>query len=402
VRAEQWRVIAPQRRKHGEAIYDLTAKVFPDFGYYETVKACREVYFNHSHHDWETSRIGLLGERVVTHFGVWDYQMRIGTSQVRTAGVGAVATDGDLRKRGLMDQTASAALEAMRAAGYELSVLFGIGNYYHRYGYARAWSDFSILVNVNDLPGEKSTAQLRAFRPSLRNAEMIALYNAHHRTTTGAAVRPTYQRTYPWTQAPVGQGWREGGRLAGYVLVTREGRRLKCLECCGETEQALRVLKVVAQRCQCDQVQFETLPHMSDPAKQLRRGNCRIETRYCRNGGAMVRVINLPSALQSIGGELSRRLQSSHLAGWRGELLIADQREQAVLRIGRGQVKVAAPRETPHTLRGGDAVAQLLLGTEEPGEVIEAGRMEASGEAGRLAEVLFPAQWPQLSQMDRY
>ncbi len=402
MRAEELRVIAPDRDRHSEAIYDLTAKVFPDFGYYETVKACRETYFGNSHYDWQVSRIGLLGERVVTHYGVWDYQMRIGMARVRAGGIGAVATDGDHRKRGLMDRTAQTAFEAMRAAGYDLSVLFGIDGFYDRYGYVRAWSDFSFLIRAGDLPREKPAAPVRRFRPDLRRADLIALYNAHHATATGTAVRPTYRRMYPWTQVPEGYGWSEGGRLAGYVLLNRDGGRLKCLECCGDTEQALRVLGVVARKWQCDQMQFETIPYQSDLAKRLRRGNCRIETRYRRCGGTMVRMLNLPAALTKMSDELSRRLQSSPLASWRGDLLLADSCEQAMLRVGKGQVKVIAPDETKHAIKGGDAVVQLLLGTDEPGEVIEAGGMQLRGEAGRLADVLFPAQWPQLSQMDRY
>lgn len=402
MKVTELRVGAPRRRAHGEAIYELTAKAFPDFGYYETVRICREVYFNQSHYDWTVSRIGLVEGDLVTHFGVWDYRMRIGTAQVRVGGVGAVATEGRFRKQGLMDITATAALEAMRAAGYEFSLLFGIDNFYHRFGYVRAWNDFSVLVRVSDLPKEKPSAPVRAFRPSLGHPELVSVYNAHHATTTGTAVRPTYRRMYPWIQGPEGYGWREGGRLAGYVLVTRDGSRLRCHECCGETEQVLRTLSLVARKRQCEQVQFETLPYMSDLAKRLRRGNCRIETRYRANGGAMVRTINLGSALQSMSGELSRRLQASYLASWRGDLLIADSREQVMLRLARGQVEVRPPGETPHTLCGGDAVAQLLIGTDTPEEVIEAGGMQVSGEAARLAEALFPAQWPQLSQLDGY
>ena len=402
MRTEELQVIAPDRGRHGEAIYDLTAKVFPEFGYYETRQTSREVYFGNSHYDWQVSRIGLLGDRVVTHYGVWDYQMRIGTARVRAGGIGAVATDGDHRQRGLMNRTAQAALAAMRAAGYEMSLLFGLDGFYDRYGYVRAWSDFSFLIRAGDLPREKPAAPARRFRPDLRRADLIALYNTHHATATGTAVRPTYRRMYPWTQGTEGYGWSEGGRLAGYVLLNRDGSRLKCLECCGDTEQALRVLGLMAPKWHCDQVQFETIPYMSELAKRLRRGNCRIETRYRRCGGAMVRMLNLPSALGKMSEELSRRLASSPLASWRGDLLIADSREQAMLRLGKGQVKAVAPGETQHALRGGDEVGQLLLGTDAPGEVIEAGRMKLSGEAGRLAEVLFPAQWPQLSQLDRY
>jgi len=402
VKTEELTLAAPDPRRHSEALCDLVAKMWPESGYYQARKACREVYFHHSHYDWQTSRIILLGDRVVTHWGVWDYQMRIGRARVRVGGIGAVLTDGDFRRRGLMDRTARGALEAMRAQGYDMSILFGLDNFYRRFGYVRAWPEVSLLVRTSDLPTEPPAGALRRFRPKLSRQDMREVYNAHHATATGTAVRPTFRRMCIWTEEPEGYGWRQEGRLAGYVLIGREGSRLKCSECCGDTEQVLRALGKLARQRHCDQLQFDTIPYMSELAKRLRRGNCRVEMRYRRNGSALACLLNLPSALTKMQGELSRRLRASCLATWSGDLLVADVREQVTLLIGKGRVAVVPPRKTKHVIRGGDEVVQLLLGTDEPSEVVEAGKMRLSGEAAELAEVLFPVQWPQLSQLDRY
>ncbi len=55
-----------------------------------------------------------------------------------------------------------------------------------------------------------------------------------------------------------------------------------------------------------------------------------------------------------------------------------------------------------NVIRGGREIAQLLIGTEAPEEVMEAACMEVTGDAAELARVLFPAQQPQLSQLDRF
>jgi predicted N-acetyltransferase YhbS len=131
-------VIAPDRRKHADAVIDLMGKALPQGrGYYWMRDACRDVYLLRAHYDWRPSRIGLISNRVVTHFGIWDYQMRVGSARVRVGGVGGVATDADYRKRGLMDRTARASMEAMRAQGYDVSLLFGIDDFYHRFGYGK-------------------------------------------------------------------------------------------------------------------------------------------------------------------------------------------------------------------------------------------------------------------------
>jgi predicted acetyltransferase len=112
------RVIAPDPHQHGNEVVELCAKTFGS--YFDRRKDLRNWYLLNSHYDWKTSAIGLIDGQIVTHYGVWDYQMRIGSAVVRCGGIGSVATHGDFRKQGLMAQTIPASLQAMRRAGYDL------------------------------------------------------------------------------------------------------------------------------------------------------------------------------------------------------------------------------------------------------------------------------------------
>jgi len=397
------RIIAPDPREHGERLARLCAEVFAGMGYYDILRDYRTVYLHGSHYDWNTTRIGMIGDRIVTHFGVFGYQMRIGRARVRVGGVGGVATDGEFRKRGYMAATAAAALAAMREAGYHLTILFGIGNFYHRFGYVRAWAETDFYVKTADLPQERPALRARRFAPRPR-ADIERLYNRFHATTTGTAVRPTYRKGYPfWVKPQDGYLWRDAnGELAGYVMVARRGHQLQCHEYCGDAEQALRVLSAIARRHACDTVHFRTLPYFSDLARLLRQGSCRAETRYRWSGGAMIQVLNLRSTLAAMEVELSHRLRNSPIAGWTGNLLVADDRERVGLDIKSERVKVAEPQRTRHTIRGGRHIAQLLLGTERPQEVVAGGGIRLSGDARTLVEVLFPEQGPMLAALDRY
>jgi predicted acetyltransferase len=402
VNADELHIIAPERRKHAEQLYDFFAKVFPDLGYYGSRRMARTAYFGNSHYDWKASRIGFLGDEIVTHFGVWDYQMRIGAARVRTGGVGAVGTHGDYRRQGLMDRTARASLQAMRDLGYDMTMLFGIRNYYHKFGYVRAWTETTLFVSTGEFPEEKPPLPLRKF-PVAQIKRYADLYNAYYATYTGTAVRPTYLGTQPWNSSMEGYAWSGGnGKPDGYVLVSRRGRQIRAHEYCADADQALCTLGYLSRRWHCDEVRFETLPYASELATRLRRGNCRVETHCARSGSAMVRMLNLPQAMGKLAGELNRRLQSSHLAGWHGDLLLADTWDEVMLSVDAGRVAVAPVAATPHAIRGGDSVVQLLIGTEAPAEVAEAGGMQISGDAAALMEVLFPAQYPQLMTADRY
>ena len=116
----------------------------------------------------------------------------------------------------------------------------------------------------------------------------------------------------------------------------------------------------------------------------------------------MIRTIHLEAALRKMSGELGRRLRASHLAGWRGRLLLADGREKVMLAIDRSRVRTASVDRTEHAIRGGGEVAQLLVGTGEPEEIIRAAGIRLSGDAGRLVPVLFPNQHPMLGALDRF
>ncbi len=55
-----------------------------------------------------------------------------------------------------------------------------------------------------------------------------------------------------------------------------------------------------------------------------------------------------------------------------------------------------------HGVRAGRELAQFIIGTADPLEVAEAGKMRLAGDARRLLPVLFPDQHPMLQVADRY
>ena len=115
----------------------------------------------------------------------------------------------------------------------------------------------------------------------------------------------------------------------------------------------------------------------------------------------MIRTLNLASTLAKIAPELSARLKGSEMCDWRGQLLICDPREKVALKIGRAKVVAAPPAgRFKHAVRGGEEIAQLLIGTDDPRRVAEAGRMRLTGDTPRLIEVLFPIQHPMLAAPD--
>lgn len=162
--AEDLQISAPDPGTDGPKLIDLLCKTFAvSAGYWQGERICRDGLLLNSNYDWNASRVGKLGSEIVSHFGIWKLQVRVGRARIRTAGIGSVATDGHYRKRGFLRQTANATLEALRDSDYEVSVLFGIPNFYEAVTLRIKQGKIELLPgsrSENSISGGEAIAQL--------------------------------------------------------------------------------------------------------------------------------------------------------------------------------------------------------------------------------------------------
>lgn len=219
-----------------------------------------------------------------------------------------------------------------------------------------------------------------------------------------AAARCTVQR--------LGSQWLiEDGERNCFVY--REGDQLQAVlfdrplfwvdEVAGDPALCLQALAQLARQWQCTELFFDRLHYKSGVGKRLRQMvSCRIHTgTYSRSPRAYVlRIINLQSLMTKLVGELTQRLQASPYAKWQGNVLITlaenGSAEEVMLAIHDGVVTIAPVVETDHKIRGGQALAQLIVGSETPDEIVQMADIEVSGDVAMLLPVLFPAQYPQM------
>lgn len=404
--------LAPRPETDSDRIYDALEAHTAGWGQTQW----RNGRLAHSHFDWASSRLGLVDDRLITIFGVYDITMRVGTAHVRVAGVNLEFTDPNDSGRDVFGQTAAASVGSMRERGYDLSVAFGREDFFAGLGYAAAWRESMWFVRTEDLPGASLEVEPESFEPVHRE-ELAALYNREHEGLTGTTVRPTYLRNkHPGELA--GYLWRRpDGTPRGYVVVGRastSGWRNPALlgrnhrgfdtllwhdESAGDPEERLRVLGQLARRLGCAEIAFDRLHYLSPLGRRLRRMRCRIEQEYRRY---VVRIVNLASLFEKLAPELARRLEGSPLDAWSGTLGVVTPEERIVLAVERGSVRVIAPPGDPdalmgpNTIEGGPAIAQLVVGSEAPRETVATAGIRLHGEASRLIDVLFPPAYPQM------
>ena len=391
-------LITPDEQMHLRPIAQLAADAFTGGQYVD--QFC-ENYIGNSHYDWKASRVMLDGEKMIHHWGVWGYQMRVESIQLKVAGIGAVVTHADYRKQGLMHQAAQASFDVMKQNGYDLSILRG--RHYVKMGYARAWNYVTYRVKPEELP---ETGNPKPYQP-LREEQvplMDVLYNQMHAGFTGTAVRPTYYKRHP-EDIGVYAWFDEQGNLDGYIRAfpaEDNPKSLVCLEAAGDPQQGLAVLGEVFKHGEYESLACFTLPHHHPVLQLLRKGACIVEDRYFDISGWRVKIINLQSALEKSIPLFEQRLAQSQFKDWQGNLLLDSGEQQAVLHLDQGKVFISSTDTSPNILRGGADVARFLIGSDEPEEIIRQAGMETSGLANSLVRVLFSNLHPMMSHWDEY
>ena len=384
--------------QHLLTIAQLTSDAFAGGKYVEEIS---QHYIGNCHYDFDTSRLIFDGDNLIHHWGVWGYQMRLESIQLKIAGIGAVVTREAYRQQGLMALAAQDSFRAMLANGYDLSILRG--RHYVKFGYARAWNYITYKLKPEEIPPFELKQPYRTLDPDHLSA-IDACYNQSYAGFSGTAVRPTYRATSV-ENVQVYHGWfDEAGNLIGYVraVPSEDQKTLQCYEAAGDPEQSLAVLAELTRSGSYETLNFFTLPQVHPILQIVRRGACVVENQYFHNTGWRVKLINLRSALGKMKPLLEARLKKSHLRNWQGQLQLDGGEQKASLIIEAENIQIADPAPSIHTLQAGAALGRFLIGSDESAEIIQQENIAFSGDAAELAAVLFPNLHPVLSHFDEF
>jgi predicted acetyltransferase len=399
--AGELQISAPDPENDGPKLIDLLSKTFAvNAGYWQGERICRDGYLLNSNYDWMASRVGKLDSEIVTHFGVWRLQVRVGRARILTAGIGSVATDGHHRKRGFLRQTANATLDALRGSDYDVSLLFGIPNLYERFGYRRAWTFLNATIETHQISTKAIPWKLERCRSAAR-ADLAALYNRENAKLTGTAVRPVFPLGNPLVESDA-YLWKQHQQVTGFVFVGPTENTLEVRSWAGDPEVILAVVRRLARTRGLATIQFRWIHYQSKLSQFLRRQNCDFKSEYRSSGGPMIRAISLQRFASRLLPELEHRLKESHLSGWCGDLLVDDSQESVTLRIKHGKIELLPGARSENSISGGEAIVQLLFGTDDPKETIDSGNIRLRGQAKLLVPVLFPNEYPAFSFWDRF
>lgn len=342
--------------------------------------------------------------RSISRLWIVDVQMRIGASVVGVGGIAGVGTDRQYRNQGLASRVLEASLALMRREGYDVAFLFGIQDFYHRFGFATCVPEHNLRLDTRDAERAPKRMRVRPYQKGDR-AAIIRLYNRQNERRTGSVVRDP--KTWKGIEMSSGFGVDAGvqvvvdgaDRVQGYVVYDAVPGRCRAAEVGGHGEKVFDTLLWFLARRAVELRREEislSLPPDHPFAHHCRPLGCKVDTQYPRNAGPMGRIINLQRCMEKVLPELSRRWEGPQPLGIKTEL------GACVLQPQRAGLQLRAAPVKDAVRLGQEALMQLLMGYCTPGELLAAGRLQAPRPCHTLLEHLFPLTQAHMWWPDRF
>ena len=367
--------------------------------------------------DVRTIWLSIEDEEWVSWLGLREYQMRFGSAQLKMGGIDGVGTREEHRNKGYSRRVMEHTITFMNENGYDVSMLFGIPNFYHKFGYATVIPETYVEFNTKDVPAAAPIYQVRRFQTE-DAPKIVELYSENNAERTGTPLRTEI-------------GWKEFTRRGGiypdpYVVLNEADEVIGYFVCDGDNakkdmiERNCTLLDIGFQ----DRTIFETVVHFlvhgveyisaerircAIPADHpfaifCRRYGCRTNTYTPKDHMGMMRIINQSSTLEKITGELEKRLQrSTDLFQWSGKILISTDLGQDCLEINQGSVThTNSCKNGFHLEMPQDKLIQLMMGRQGIEDLAIESDVAVSEESVPVLETLFPLGYPHVWWSDRF
>jgi predicted acetyltransferase len=354
---------------------------------------------------WHTREM-LIDDQVVCWLTVIDYQMRIGSTSVRMAGIAGVETKYEHRKKGYMRVLFDDTLKYMTAGGYDVSLLFGIPDFYDKFGYAPCLADCKTALQTRDAERAAATAPACQIRPfeSADLPDILALYERANASRTGSLVRTAehfkgFQKGTWWDQPAEAVTLLDAqGRFAGYAAWDKRADAVNVIE--AESLDATLHPALLAEFARqaiakrCGQITLH-MPYDHPFVEFSRRYGCESTLKVWRNAAGMGRIMNLAGLFEKLKPELEARLarkMSQPVA-----LKICGDLGETLVQLGGGAGVPTIMLDVPQY-----RLLQLLMGYRSVQDVLNDTSAHASEGAEPLLDAIFPRGFPYVWTTDEF
>lgn len=384
---------------------DLMAKSFgPD--YFSVARRLDALMAGYPGFHREHTRLAFRQGQIAGALRITTDTIRIGEARLKMGGLGWIAVAGEFRGQGIASAMIEDALAYMRRHNYHVSMLFGIVDFYHRFGFTTMLSDYVTAVDVLEAEhAEHTPYKVRLGKPGDIPA-IQKLHNAGEAEVACSIVRSTAHLTNQWER------WKAvrvitdtRGKVQGYFLPRDVPEGLLVEEIGLATRDACGALMHACAHLALDRhapkIRF-TAPPSHLFLKYLLQYESKYEMQVKRNRGGMMAVVNLEETLESMIPEWESGLQQTALARENAEVTLLVDRKPFRVRAHRGALDVTpVSGDNKFSISAAEFV-QLLSGYRYLDEVIHGQRRILTATGRALLHILFPKRLPFVWPLDHF
>lgn len=292
----------------------------------------------------------------------------------------------------------------MAEKGFDASLLFGIPDFYNKFGYASVLPDCKVSISTSDAKRAEMPPEFTI--RSLTEADfeaVLGIYETNNYRRTGTIVRERgrwagFRKGTDYGAKPLSFVVEAKEGVVGYTVYDDATNRLDVAEVGFKRPEAmpaiLRHLSELAEARGVEAINFYA-PLDHPFVKFLRRFGCEAKVTYPRDRAGMGRIVNLRPLFEKLRPELEHRLREARPLGFRGTLVFETDIGKVPLRVDWRTVSV------PSRAAGGLIVKmpqhrlfQLVMGFRGVDEFMFDPKCEVPWEALPVLRALFPEGFP--------
>lgn len=384
---------------------DLMAKVhFAD--YYTALHWLETAGMGYPGFRREHTRIALRDGDVAGALRITTETVRLGEARLKMGGFSWVTTSPRYRQTGVCRALMDDSMDYMRKNNYHVSMLFGIPNFYHRFGFATMLPEYAVVLDtVEALSSLRSALRAREAKPG----DISAIQRIHAGNDGDVAcslLRSSAHITNRWDKAKsIRVLTNDQGKVLAYVRAYRSDDHLVVDEVgvsdgtyCGD------VLAVCAQLAVDEAVgKLRFLvppPHLF--AHYLLHFKSAHEMRLTPDSGGMMSFVNIGETLESLIPEWESLLAKSWLRDARVEATLLVEGAFYRVRATHGAIDIAQNAGKNKLTVSGSELVQMTTGYAHTEDIIGAKRRMLTDEAKEFLGVIFPKRCPYVWTFDRF
>ena len=394
-------------QNHDEEIcaYDLMAKVHA-VDYFQSLDWLRKHGANYPGYRREHLRLAFWGGDLAGTLRINMETIRLGEARLKMGGFGWVTTAPHHRNKGVASALMRDTMRYLREQRCHMAMLFGIPNFYHRFGFATTLSDYATLVRVPAVAEVANPGcRMRAGKPGdIRAIQRI--HSANDVDVPCSIVRSSAHITNQWDR------WKDlrvltdaQGTLVAYFIsrtapdelvvdesgVTSRDAAVAVLHACG----------ALAREACVPRIRLHT-PPAHPLTRQLLEFQSVHEMRVDRNGNGMMAFVCLDEALETMLPEWEGRLQRHAARDHRTEVTLLVDGVPFRIRANRGALDIANVAGKNKFGLTQVELVHLVTGHRFLDDIYALQRRIITAEARELLAVLFPKRSPYVWPMDRF